>query len=633
MAPRSPNRGNARPVVTREVERPSSPLAKSGGAQLEASYVIPASSSSGRHHHHHSSLTTGDRLPIKAREEQLYPGGARSSNMRPPPPRERPGERGYDYEYTNPREEVLRDTAPRPRPRDDSFTGGRPTSMISLDRSEKPYNRMERDLGPPISTRGFDNIGRSESLRQRPRDDDLSRRDSSARGYARDDPHDGRYRQPPHSQLALRPVPKEEYVPYPEENTRHQRPRKPTIDEEPRPRPRKQILEDDRAQPRLRDPRDDKYDRDEDRPRKHHHHREGDYRKDYNERDEKDRRRDYDEKDERDRRARAEPRDRRDKAEEDGGHGGLIAGAGALAATGLAAEGARRHHRLKESRDEDGRSAKDPQAHVKERDRDLASESTSMSGEHEEEDREERRRRRRREREREERDYNEAREESRRRANENVRDPGQPMPPPVAAADPTLREQASYERRPGAPVDEFRPGPAAEEPRRPLRRRRHHSRRHHARTKDSDSYSDPSSSSLSSDDDSPEQLSRAPLRVVTPSNDVNPPAPAPPPPKGILKPPREKFPENPNNVREGVAPLDAAKKGIPPEARWTRINRKLVNPEALEAEGVRFEQFHDHVIVLKVMSQEEINHFTEKTYAIRERRRLAEGAGGGGGSE
>ncbi len=68
MAPRSPNRGNARPVVTREVERPSSPLAKSGGAQLEASYVIPASSSLGGHHHRHSSFTTGDRLPIKAPE-------------------------------------------------------------------------------------------------------------------------------------------------------------------------------------------------------------------------------------------------------------------------------------------------------------------------------------------------------------------------------------------------------------------------------------------------------------------------------------------------------------------------------------------------------------------------------------
>ncbi|RHZ73315.1 hypothetical protein CDV55_105621 [Aspergillus turcosus] len=46
-------------------------------------------------------------------------------------------------------------------------------------------------------------------------------------------------------------------------------------------------------------------------------------------------------------------------------------------------------------------------------------------------------------------------------------------------------------------------------------------------------------------------------------------------PKGILKPPREKFPEDPNPVREGVAPLkDAHKKGIPPGARWTEIDRQ-----------------------------------------------------------
>ena len=75
-----------------------------------------------------------------------------------------------------------------------------------------------------------------------------------------------------------------------------------------------------------------------------------------------------------------------------------------------------------------------------------------------------------------------------------------------------------------------------------------------------------------------------------------------------------------------MAPLDAAKKGIPPEARWTRINRRLVNPEALEQEGVRFEEYPDYVIVLKVLNQEEISKYTQKTHEIREKRRVMMGA-------
>jgi hypothetical protein len=55
-------------------------------------------------------------------------------------------------------------------------------------------------------------------------------------------------------------------------------------------------------------------------------------------------------------------------------------------------------------------------------------------------------------------------------------------------------------------------------------------------------------------------------------------------PRGILRPPREKFPEDPVPIREGVAPLkDAMKDGVPPHARWTKISRRMVNPEALEA--------------------------------------------------
>ncbi|KAJ5794930.1 hypothetical protein N7457_001529 [Penicillium paradoxum] len=104
---------------------------------------------------------------------------------------------------------------------------------------------------------------------------------------------------------------------------------------------------------------------------------------------------------------------------------------------------------------------------------------------------------------------------------------------------------------------------------------------------------------------------------------VDPPAPTPKepeaPPKGILKAPREAFPEEPNPVREGVAPLkDATKQGIPPGARWTKIDRRLVNPEALVAGNERFEERSDYVIVLRVLSKEEIQQYAVKTQEIRD---------------
>lgn len=93
------------------------------------------------------------------------------------------------------------------------------------------------------------------------------------------------------------------------------------------------------------------------------------------------------------------------------------------------------------------------------------------------------------------------------------------------------------------------------------------------------------------------------------------------PPRGILKTPTDKFPEEPNPVREGVAPLkDAHKKGIPPGARWTKIDRRLVNPAALEAGRERFEERSDYVIVLRVLSKEEIQAYAVKTQEIRDAR-------------
>ncbi len=94
------------------------------------------------------------------------------------------------------------------------------------------------------------------------------------------------------------------------------------------------------------------------------------------------------------------------------------------------------------------------------------------------------------------------------------------------------------------------------------------------------------------------------------------------PPKGILKQPRETpFPEPSTVFREGVKPLnDVSRNGIPPGARWTKINRALVNPEALLKAGERFEEREDCVIILRVVAKDEVLKLAEETKKIREDR-------------
>ena len=110
------------------------------------------------------------------------------------------------------------------------------------------------------------------------------------------------------------------------------------------------------------------------------------------------------------------------------------------------------------------------------------------------------------------------------------------------------------------------------------------------------------------------------VTIVEPSKH----APAPEPViKGILRKPTEKFPEHPNSVREGVTPLkdrlkkDGAGKEIPDGAKWTKIDRRLVNPQALEEKGERFEERQDFVIVLRVLTKDEIQEFATRTNEIR----------------
>jgi hypothetical protein len=89
--------------------------------------------------------------------------------------------------------------------------------------------------------------------------------------------------------------------------------------------------------------------------------------------------------------------------------------------------------------------------------------------------------------------------------------------------------------------------------------------------------------------------------------------------KGILKAPTPQFPEYDNPIREGVAPHkdDTTKKDIPPGARWTKIDRRLVNPESLTIGRERFEIRDEFVIVLRVLSKEEVQAYALATEQIR----------------
>ncbi|KAI0885939.1 uncharacterized protein GGS22DRAFT_187169 [Annulohypoxylon maeteangense] len=109
------------------------------------------------------------------------------------------------------------------------------------------------------------------------------------------------------------------------------------------------------------------------------------------------------------------------------------------------------------------------------------------------------------------------------------------------------------------------------------------------------------------------------VRVVSPPRDKSEQKPI----KGILKAPSAKFPEEENPIREGVAPHkdDKTKKGVPPGARWTKINRKLINPAALEAGKERFEVRDDFVIVLRVLNKEEIQGYATATAQLRAAKR------------
>jgi hypothetical protein len=89
-------------------------------------------------------------------------------------------------------------------------------------------------------------------------------------------------------------------------------------------------------------------------------------------------------------------------------------------------------------------------------------------------------------------------------------------------------------------------------------------------------------------------------------------------PKGILRPQRESFPEGPNPLSEGDPPFEQShNKDLLPDKWWTKIDRRLVSPAALTAGLERFEERTDAIVVLRALSEEEIQAYAAKTLELR----------------
>lgn len=460
--------------------------------------------------------------------------------------------------------------------------------MAGLETYLPRLNLSSRDPGPPIAleSRGFHagertGLDRSGSLLQSHRrpDDELSRE------FVRD-----QYDASKSRKLSRMPVVHQQD--HPENYPAHRREVRDATEVQPRKHGASSISEprkeSDRAErfdeqyDRINDDRSTRYD---DRERHRGHEREG-----------RDHHRGY-EREGRDYRLKDDGRARGPESGQEISENGLIALAAANAAgAGVLVDKSRsRHHRHNSHKDDDepahGRTRDDDHGYRTRREDSQKGSSSATPDDSGDEKRGQRERHRRRPPSEEDKEL-------------EVRKETEPIAPSGENADDEpLREKPMLIEL-----------PRAEEPSRSGHRRR----RHHAHTQERDSFSEDSISSGGQEAreprDSREKKTRQ-VRVVTPSEDPREPEPLI---RGILRPPREKFPEDPAPVREGVAPLN--KNGIPPNARWTKINRKLVNPEALEAGNERYEERTDYVIVLRVLTKEDIEAYALKTQEIRAKR-------------
>lgn len=580
---------NQRPIVTSAVEGLPSSLNKTRPRREEDYYIQPASSRAGhRRSYPATSIDTGrsgsgEHDPRERTEQGEYRRSRRTLYNVNQPVATKPhdDEINYGYEYNDHEGSVYRDT-PQRRSRRESYSGGRerPIGMIGLEEYGPRIPQPNRDAGPPVTTRGFANLGRSASLRQssRARDDDSVSRDYPRTNQDLPAPHHS-------SQLV----------------SLHQ----PSDDEYSRPRHPKPPIYQELPEAKLRDPHDDDYGWARQYSESRHH-------RDPGLRDERDRRRDDSSK------------NKHDHGDEDPDP----ASKSNVAAVADAGEGARRRHHHHHHHPHHSGHGRDAGAEIDHDHDHIAaarpkSESlkvnTEGTGDKDWENRKDREDREEREAQ-ERHDPHERRrrhiEREAKREEDHNRDREQLALPAPPASSNELRGKGSYDRE--RPAHENAPqieeNPMADS---------HRHRRHHSRTSDKDSYSDDSSSSSSSEDSDAETAStkkERQVRVVSPSLESPPPEP---PIKGILRPPRPSFPEDPAPIREGVAPLKGAgKKGIPANARWTKIDRRLVNPEALDRGKERFEEKPDSVIVLRVLTKEEIQSYAAETARIRKERLL-----------
>ena len=548
----------------------------------EEFYVQPAGGSQHHHHRHYSgggqdmnqylmvNRSDRDRRDRNAYRTNIYP-----QQYTQPPVRARrdKDDQDYGYEYTNKQEQVYRDTAPRPRARreSDSGTRERPHSITGMDDIYNQRGSSSYRDGPPVTTRGFSKIDRNGSIRHEyryPKEPERQRESSLTRSSQGLD--DSARRRTTRAPVHVHQDSNDGYSSNIEDRS-HDRHR--------------------HSQHRRSESNDRDYNRgastlhrseshDRHHRKSHRHHRDGSEdryaRHDRGEESERERDREHD----RDRRHRDS---RREKQGESGLGEGIAIGAAGATAAGVIAEGVK-SRRERDSSDNDSDSRRKGHSHENSRSVAVA-EASPSSNESNDEERRERRRRRRRER------------EERERAEAASKRQDEPSSPDDV-------RHASIDSNGHLPV----PLPHEGEER---RRRKVH--RHHRRTSDQPSQSSESSADIAARDSrDPREHRSSRVRVVSPAKEPE------PKPKGILRAPREKFPEDPAPIREGVAPLkEAGKKGIPPNARWTKIDRRLVNPEALEQGNERFEERLEYVIVLRVLSKEEIEGYAQRTKDIR----------------
>lgn len=568
-----------RPVISSAVDLPSGTYGRTKVRDDESYYIEPASSSG---HNRHVSAGSGEMpryVSDVGRDRERNKPAYRSSGLRRTeylsptlPLRDTRDyrERDSGYEYASPREEVYHDTAPRSRTRRVSDLGSRdkPTGISAVE-----DNR--RQQGPPIPTRGLAKIEDDGLVRREyryPRDVPSTRETTLSRGSREE-------RDRLKSSRGLVAIHQDDGY---SSNVDERSPDKSHRHKHRDSADRDRYVEGER---RVEEP-PKKYNRTESEDRRTRHHRtdseDRHYKPQRHREDSEEVRTPRDDEQKERRRRGDEPR--KDKHDERKLVEGLAVGAAGIGAANSIAENLKPKQE-KDASDLDSETRKDRPRRRRHRE-EADGERAAGGGEEGEEDRRERRRRRRRQRE--ERDERERFEKEDLNGSTNPREeePRDRHGRIIPIVDP--RE---------APPNDGKDGRPEEADERTSRRRR---RRHRQRTSSSDTES--------TDDD--EDQSR--VRVVSPARDSS------SRPKSILRLPTQKFPEDPAPIREGVAPLkDAGKKGIPVNARWTKIDRRLVNPEALELGNERYEARPENVIVLRVLTKEEIEKYATITQELR----------------